>query len=63
MSDLNWYDLDDELKLFIEEMARRHRISADEVQTLARLIFEYGFRCYKEGHDDCELEEALFEEG
>ena len=62
MSDLNWFDLDDELKDFIMEMARRHGISKDEIQTLARLIFEYGFKCYKEGHDDCEVEEAVFED-
>jgi hypothetical protein len=60
---IEWHDLNEELKLFIEEMARRHGISKDEIQTLVRLIFEYGFQCYKEGHDDCELEEALFEEG
>jgi hypothetical protein len=59
---IDWYDLDDELKDFITEMARRHGISKDEIQTLARLIFEYGFRCYKEGRDDCEVEEAVFED-
>ena len=59
---VDWYDLDDGLRMFIEEMARRHGISKDEIQTLARLIFEYGFQCYKEGHDDCMLEEALVED-
>ena len=59
---MEWYDLDESLRLFIEEMARRHKISEDEVQTLVRLIFEYGFQCYKEGHDDCMLEEAVFED-
>jgi phage host-nuclease inhibitor protein Gam len=57
---IDWYDLDDELRDFITLMAEKYSINLEEVKKLVRLIFEYGFRCYCEGHRDSEAEEAMF---
>ena len=57
---VDWYDLDDELIDFITLMAEKYSINLEEVKKLVRLIFEYGFQCYCEGHRDSEAEEAMF---
>jgi hypothetical protein len=57
--DLDWRDLDEELRKFIIALAKEYNISKDRIQMLVELIYLYGFQCFEEGYYYAKEEEDM----